>query len=143
VEGNVLAESRVMAVTNLFRLIDFDGSGTLIVSEVRSVLYAAGISDAVTATLLHAFGFIPEVNTMAEIHGRLDAGSDAEQGVAKRECNLDRFLDVVIRADDDEIPGAQDFTLSKLIKVGLCSCCIQFSSLVPELASAWFQPSRL
>lgn len=41
VEGNVLAESRVMAVTNLFRLMDFDRSGSLVMSEVKSILYAA------------------------------------------------------------------------------------------------------
>lgn len=41
VEGNVLAESRVMAVTNLFRLVDVDRSGALIMSEVKAILYAA------------------------------------------------------------------------------------------------------
>ena len=42
VDGNVLSESRVMAITNLFRLMDFDRSGTLIMPEVKSALYAAG-----------------------------------------------------------------------------------------------------
>ena len=57
---------------------------------------------------------------MAQIHERGDAAAaDGGRGGggALRECNLDRFLDVVIRADDDEIPGAEDFTLSSLTKV--------------------------
>jgi len=119
VEGNVLSDSRMMAVTNLFRLIDFDGSGSLTSAEISTVLIAAQMSDATIAALLMAFGVLPKrCATMEEIFQRgSGGGSGGAAGGVEREVNLNTFIEVVNKADDGEVPGAEEFQLSKLIKV--------------------------
>lgn len=112
IASNVLSESRMMAVTDLFKLIDADNSGALVHAEVSVMLSAAGITDEAMVTLLREFGFASEAMDLDQIHSRTDPTASK-----MKEVGLERFLDVVVRADDREIPGTENFSLAQLLRL--------------------------